>query len=47
MTPLEWTYLYEERAGIKEDSGIPREEAERQALEETIALYGPKPTKED
>ncbi len=30
----ETRYLYEERAGIKIDSGIPVEEAERQAMEE-------------
>ena len=36
---VEWRYLYEERAGILEDSGMPREDAERVAREMVAALW--------
>jgi hypothetical protein len=39
----EWEYLYQERVGIKEDSGIAKAEAEAQAKAEITKTYGPKP----
>jgi hypothetical protein len=40
----DWRAAFDERAGILEfDAGLPRVEAERMALQEITALYGPEP----
>lgn len=44
LTPQEWTYLLEERAGILEhQAGLHRSLAEAQAWAQTVATYGPRP----
>lgn len=40
----DWRAAFDERAGVLEyDAGLPRQDAERQAWSETVALLGPCP----
>jgi hypothetical protein len=42
----DWRAAFDERAGVLEfDAGLPRYEAERLALQEIVAQYGPEPAK--